>query len=428
MSMIARGQAFVAGLRELAGRQAKDWRRCPWCGSELTSRWGSYTRRPWTFTGRQVVVVPRHRCGVCRRTYSETSPWLVWKGWYAREVRRCAIDGWQHGGGSLRRTAEWLRSWLGRQERWQVWRPLDPEPVAAARCWLSASTVHRWVDAAGETARANSAQAWAGVPTSGQVGVDGLWARLLKGTKRVVLGLVDGVSGLLWPPVVAASETAEAWVRLGEQAIAAGLERDALRGVVSDGASGIVQWLATALPWVNHQTCVFHRWQRLGDLLQVHATQAATGLNGAVADAVRRQARRTLAALVRAVFDAPSATAGQVALTALAARPEGVALAARLDTTLDATFVHQLAYNQGLARIAPEFLWRDFRLRLSRGRNHRSATRLERAACLFAVYRHFRPAQWRQERRRHYRAPGRSPLDVAGVPPGTISYLDALAV
>jgi hypothetical protein len=130
------------------------------------------------------------------------------------------------------------------------------------------------VDAAGETARAAGPQAWAGVPTSGQVGVDGLWARLLKGTKRVVLGLVDSVSGVLWPPVVAASEAAEAWTQLGERAIAAGLDRDALRGVVSDGASGIGEWLAQAVPWVNHQTCVLHRWQRLGGLLQAHAARA----------------------------------------------------------------------------------------------------------------------------------------------------------
>jgi hypothetical protein len=41
-----------------------------------------------------------------------------------------------------------------------------------------------------------------GVAYSGTVGADGLWARLRGDAKRVVLQLVDNVSGLIWPPVV----------------------------------------------------------------------------------------------------------------------------------------------------------------------------------------------------------------------------------
>ena len=67
-------------------------------------------------------------------------------------------------------------------------------------------------------------------------------------------------------------------------------------------------------------------------------------------------------------------------------------------------------------------------MRLSHGRNHGSAVRLEQAALLFAVYLNFEPAQERSERRRSYRHPGLSPLVVAGVPPNGISYLDALSV
>lgn len=38
-------------------------------------------------------------------------------------------------------------------------------------------------------------------------------------------------------------------------------------------------------------------------------------------------------------------------------------------------------------RVSPEWLWRDFRLRLSRGRNHGSSERLERAALVWGIYR-----------------------------------------
>ena len=124
MDIVERGRVFLQGLRALAGRPAWEWRRCPRCGETETCKWGSYRRRPWFLSGRQTVRVQRHRCRGCKRTYSEGSALLVRGGWYAREVKRSAIDHWRHLGSSIRRTAEVLRSWLGQQERWQVWRPL----------------------------------------------------------------------------------------------------------------------------------------------------------------------------------------------------------------------------------------------------------------------------------------------------------------
>src|SRR5919199_4146612 len=239
MNIIDRGRAFVQGLRALSERTAWDWRRCPHCGDTLTCRWGGYTRRPWTFAGRQRVRVQRHRCERGRRTYSEQSAWLVRGSWYAREVHRWAIDQWQHGGTSRRRVAEFVRSWLGRQDRWLLWRPLDPVPPRAGQCLLSASTVHRWLDRGGRRARHEVVGQLAGIPTSGQVLTDGLWARLQGGAQRVVLLLTDSVSGLVWPPVVATGEEAAAqWQRLFVRARVAGLNRDDLWGVTSDGARG----------------------------------------------------------------------------------------------------------------------------------------------------------------------------------------------
>ena len=138
--------------------------------------------------------------------------------------------------------------------------------------------------------------------------------------------------------------------------------------------------------------------------------------------------RRELAALVRGVLNAPSEAAAQVALAALAAHPRGAGVAQAVREHLDAALVHLLRYNRGLVRVGPEWFWRDFRLRLSRGRNHGSYVRLERAALVWATYHNFQPAQRRSERKRQYRRAGRSPLEMAGVAPGEVSYLDALAV
>src|SRR3954467_2568797 len=429
MNIIERGRAFVQGLRALAERTAWDWRCCPYCGDTLTCKWGSYRRHPWTFEGRQVVRVARHRCERCRRTYSEQSPWLVRGSWYAREVHRGAIDYWQHGSTSLRRTAELLRSWLGRQERWLLWRPLDGPPPAATRCYLSASTVHRWLDRAGRTARAQAVGQLAGVPTSGQLGTDGLWARLRGGTTRVVLLLTDSVSGVVWPPVVVNGEAgARPWQRLFVRARAAGLAREDLWGVTSDGASGLSAYLRQHLSWVNHQRCVWHLWRGLGGERAAQAAAAASALTGRAAARLRQQTRTELAALVRAVFDAASEAAAWEAHARLAAHPRGPGLAAALRDHVAAALVHRRKYQAGLGRVGPEWCWRDFRLRLSHGRNAGSAGRLERTALVWAIYRTFTPAQERSERRRKYRYPGQCPLAVAGVPPGEVSYLDALAV
>lgn len=179
---------------------------------------------------------------------------------------------------------------------------------------------------------------------------------------------------------------------------------------------------------MNHARCHFHLWRNLGGDFAQAAQAAATGLVGAAATAVRRATRRTLVGLVRAVLDARDEATAQAAVVALAAHPLGRTLATALGGVLDAALVPTLAYHDGLVRVGPEWCWRDFRLRLGRGRNHRSEVRLARAALLWAIYRNFAPAQVRSERKRHYRRPGQSPLALAGVPPGDVSYLDAVAV
>ena len=431
MTIVERGRAFLQGLRGLAERTVWEWRRCPHCGETETCTWGSYTRRPWFLSGRAEVRVQRHRCAGCGRTYSEGSALLVRGGWYAREVKRRAIDHGQHLGTSTRRTAEVLRSWLGRQERWQVWRPLDPVPSDGVACHLSASTIERWLDQAGATAKTGVAEQLVGVESSGQLATDGLWARLRGGTKRVVLALVDTVTGVVWPPVVVAGEgTAAAWEALFTRAEQAGLVLRELRGLASDGATGLERSRRQALPWVSHQRCVFQLWRGLSGALTaaVAAAVAAADLAGAAARRVATQTRRTLIDLIRGAYAAATEAEAQAALARLAAHEVGQALADLVAVHLEAAHVFRCGYNQGLGRASPAWLWRDFRLRASHGRNHGAEQRLERAALLWAIYHNFEPAQDRSEQKRTYRHPGQAPLALAGLPPGDISYLDALAV
>jgi len=371
--------------------------------------------------------VQRHRCNACRKTYSEQSALLIRGSWYAREVHRSALDHWQHVGTSLRRTAEVLRSWLGQQERWRLWRPLDPE--SGERCYLAASTVHRWLDGAGKTAQASVDGQLVGIAQTQAVGTDGLWAKLKGQGQRGVLLVVDSVSGLVYPPVVAKGEaSAGPWQRLFERAKRAGLDLDALRGVTSDGAQGLLAYLRRSLAWVQHQRCVWHLWRNMGGELAKAASKAAGDLTGAAAEHIRKQTRDELGGLIHKIMDAHSYDEAEAALATLLGHPLGATIGQLLNAQLDRVLVHLLDYYRGLQRVTPEWYWRDFRLRLSHGRNHRSDQRLERAALVWAIYHNFEPAQWRSERQRHYRHPGQSALEVAGAPPGKVSYLDALGV
>jgi transposase-like protein len=427
MNIIARGLAFLQYLASLSQRSAWDWRRCPQCGGRETCKWGSYPRHPWFLTGRRAVRVQRHRCKQCRKTYSEQSALLIRGSWYAREVHRSAIDHWQHMGTSLRRTAETLRSWLGQQERWLLWRPLDG--ASGERCYLAASTVQRWLDGAGQAAQASVDGQLRGIAQTQVVGTDGLWAKLKDHAQRVVLLVVDSVSGLVYPPIVAQGEqSAGPWQRLFARAQQAGLDLDTLRGVTSDGAQGLLAYLRRGLAWVQHQRCVWHLWRNLGGELAKAANRAAEGLSGEAAEQVRKQARDELGGLIHKIIDARSYEQAEAALATLLGHPLGATLGRALNEQLDRVLVHLLDYYRGLQRVTPEWYWRDFRLRLSHGRNHRSDQRLERAALVWAIYHNFEPAQWRSERKRHYRHPGQSALEVAGAPPGKVSYLDALGV
>ena len=161
-----------------------------------------------------------------------------------------------------------------------------------------------------------------------------------------------------------------------------------------------------------------------------------------------KHVRRELAAFIRGVLPALTGCPGdaqsyQQAEESLAElRPQacqrqehtrGARICKLLNEQFDAALVHLLDRHRGLTRVAPEWCWRDFRQRLSRGRNHGSdrrcgeaTQRLKRATLVWAINHNFTPAQRRCERNRHYRHPGQSPFEVAGYPPGGISYLDAL--
>ena len=251
---------------------------------------------------------------------------------------------------------------------------------------MAASTVQRWLDGAGTVAQATVPGQFCGIGQTETVGTDGLWAKLKGKIPCVVLLVVDSVSGLVYPPIVAKGEaSAGPWQRLFARAKRAGLDLDALRGVTSDGAQGLLAYLQRGLAGVQQQRCVWHIWRNLGGELASAASQAAEGLTGAMAEQARKQARTELGELIHQIVDAKSYEQAETALATLQGHPLGATIGKLLNEQLDRLLVQLLDYYRGLQRVTPEWYWRDFRLRLSHGRNHRSEQRLERAALLWAI-------------------------------------------
>ena len=278
------------------------------------------------------MVIARHRCRDCGRTYSEGAVEVGRRCWYAREVRRCAIDSWLHLGSSTRKAAEWLRSWIGKQERYLLWRGLAEEEVGREPCRLAASTVERWLDEAGVRAQESVPGQLEGLGPVKAVAGDGLWARLRGGAKRVPLLLVDSGSGLILPPVVTlGEESARYWQGLFERARSAGRESEELRGVTSDWAGGLVAYVREGLGWLMHQRCrvngvdAWHFWRNLRKPL----AQACSGLTGAAGEQVRKE----LLALVHGVLDATSYEQAEAALMKPGEHAQGATLAALINSS-----------------------------------------------------------------------------------------------
>lgn len=237
----------------------------------------------------------------------------------------------------------------------------------------------------------------------------------------MLLTLVDTVTDVVWATHVAEDEKhASAWEELFRRAHLAGLSLDDLDGIVSDGSQGFYSFLRAKLSRVHHQRCVWHYWRSLaGDVAKV--------ITGDDEDAKAEMASH-VNGLLHQIIDAADYESAEEALQRLRDDPVTEPLATKVSGQLDRLLYHLHPVHEGLVRTSPEWLWRDFRLHLSRGRNHGCDARLEEAGALWTVYRNLTPAQWRSERKRQYKRPGRSPLQAAGAKPGEISYLDALGV
>ena len=172
-----------------------------------------------------------------------------------------------------------------------AWGPLGRTP-AAEICDLLGEYNQSLVGSDGSGGGVNGGGAVArGEAEHGGGGRRVMGALARRGEVGVVLAMVDTVSGLLWPPVVAAGEeTQKAWEQMFQRGQKAGLAVGRLRGVAGDQGRGTPELSsARQLRWVRQQRCLWHIRHNLHSKVKAAAAEAAPGL---VAEAARAGSAR----------------------------------------------------------------------------------------------------------------------------------------
>ncbi len=89
------------------------------------------------------------------------------------------------------------------------------------------------------------------------------------------------------------------------------------------------------------QRCVWHIWRSLSGDLGRAVSQAVQGVSKAAAETVRTTVRAELVKLIRGVIDAQQAEAAETALQQLLAHPQGKALGQHLSALMERLFVRR---------------------------------------------------------------------------------------
>jgi transposase-like protein len=423
MGIIQQAKEFVQGLFALLQH---GYGKCPHCGSSWTKKNGTYKRPVRDLGCIRPIVMQRHFCHACRRTWTDQVPEVAPHKWYARRVNRKSLDLYMIGA-SLRSCADWITAEItgrGRTFHWDVlarlpwWgRAPEPEPEIV----VSHTTIWRWLQNAGQKCRQRQ-DLYKEVPQSGLVVSDAAYVRI-RGVKTAILGIVDGVYRTIFGLCpLKTEESGEEIERAFNRAERAGLNLEWIKVFTSDGGGGFREFLARCLPGVLHQRCIFHLWRNVLPIIARYATEK--GKLWAAA----------LQLSIAAVWNAGNRAEAEVALRLLVAVFATEAIAREAVYIVQETFEQAITYlTAGLANVGRtsnpcEWLWRYYKVRVEAMGGFMSQSGCDNFNAAWETYMNFRRYQRRKERKRQYAHIGKCPLEVAGVMVQGVTWLDALEV
>lgn len=421
MKIIQQARDFVKGLLD-----AQDPRCCPHCHKRMTKKNGTRPVTVRDLDGVRTERVQRWWCHLCQKSYFVEDPRRAKGARYTRRVKRKGLDLYMHLGGSLRGVAECLRSEINPgTERSVIWDPqvrAKGEPGQRAR--LSHTSLWRWLQAAGEKARRKEREGrWQGVLRfSGALVADGTGV-VVKGV-RVPLHLIGDAVSRVGMRVQRLPQESELAIRGQFRALLAwwGLTVAEVKVLISDGAS----WYQAALDWVlrkaQQQRSIFHLWRNILPLIRAYGAQ------------VGEEVAKQFIAEVKAVWNAASLAAAQEEWLALQARWGAVSALQGVLTLIEKTLTEAMLHTKGIVKgmgrtsnVAERF-FRRYKQRLARMGCFMSPDGCDNFNAAWAVYINMEPYQVRRERKKHYRYPGRCPLEVGGALIQGLTWLDLLEI
>jgi hypothetical protein len=331
-----------------------------------------------------------------------------------------------HLGGSLRRSAEWLRSEINPgTERERIWDPLSRSlapPDQQAK--LHHTSLWRWVQKVGQRARQKERSgAWRGVIRfSGALVADSTGV-LIRGV-RFPLHLIGDEVGRVLMRFQHLQEESELSIRGQFGALLEwwGLAVEQVKVLITDGAiiyPAVCDWILRA---ALHQRSLFHLWRN---------TLAEWG---AYRERVGREAALRFIAHLKRVWDAETLAAAQERFRSLlrvwGSEPELKGALKRVGQTLKEAMVHTQGVVAGMGRSSNEA---ERALRRYHQRVDRMGCFMSEEGCdnfngLWMVYVNFEPYQKRKERKRHYCYPGWAPLEIAQAQMAELTWLDVLEI
>ncbi len=125
---------------------------------------------------------------------------------------------------------------------------------------------------------------------------------------------------------VAPTESTETWKEFWQHLVARHLDAAAVRLVVSDGSTGLLDSLKTALPHAELQRCTVHKvrgFERYLSYTDLPTQDAQTGQT-LTPEVARQQRRHTLKTEALAIFDADTRAEAETRLAAFVAKWEGL--------------------------------------------------------------------------------------------------------
>jgi hypothetical protein len=364
-------------------------------------------------------------CHLCQRTYYVADPRREKYARYTRQVQRKSLDMYFHLGASLRGVTAFLRSEINDTERGRIWNPLSRlQPAPAQPVKLHHTTIWRWEQKVGQTALHDlKVGRWRGVVRFSGALVADATGLAVRGSNVSIHWIGDAVTGL-GLRLQRLSQEGNLSIQGQFRAVLQTwhLSPNQVRVLLSDGAQVYQFTLHHLLRHTQQQRCLFHLWRNILPTIHRYRDQAGQPL-----------ATELIVALHK-VWQADNIEHAHRVLTKIRYKWRDFQLLHPILSLIARTLPEAMTHtsrpiaNMGCTSNVAERFYRRYKQRIRRMGCFMSAQGCDRFNAAWQVYINLERSQHRKERKKKYRYPDRSPIEVAQGDCLDLTWLDMVGL